>query len=160
MNAPTQGECHSPTLIVIDMQHAFPESEESWMIANVGREIRLAMAESRPIIFVEFKGGGPTHAALTDLLAMPAGGYERVLFVEKDIPSGATEIMKAAQSHKISLKHTRFCGVKTRVCVRQTVGRLYMRLPEDSRFEIVKDACNDPVNDWSFYDCFKRVTLV
>jgi len=160
------------TLIVVDMQPYFHDSNDEQLLANVEREIRLAVERECDIIFTEVpyyspmddEGLKPTHRRLMDLVK----GYKHCRTVQKMMfprgpYEGARNIVNGCEYYHLGKKRFRVCGVYTGGWVRKEDGSvetndsgerqltgcvfdivvgLTKHLPE-AGIKVVQDACRD-----------------
>jgi len=137
-------------LIIIDMQYEFDAAED--VVGPVCEAVKLAMAENRQIVLVEYKCWGHvnaetcgclTYGEITSLLE----GYPNLVVVTKANDGGGQEIVDAVSEFPSDVD---VCGVNIGACVRETVEQL-SRLVPDSEFTLLEEACNGWSNDSSAY---------
>lgn len=107
------------TLVIIDMQKQFYAANKKLIIKACQREIKRAIKNKEPIIFVEYKFHGRTMRELKDLVK----DYKHKHTTIKESNSGAYQIHNAIQKHNLH-KNLRICGVNTDACVLDTVEEL------------------------------------
>lgn len=128
------------TRIVIDMQPTFSAANLPDVVAGVAHEITAGRAAGDHILFLEYKGMGPTHRGLLDLVK----GYSRSYRVVKAEDDGSSKIVWAIDRYDLPCDHFRLCGVNTDCCVQSTIyGLLHDRAHvfPNLRIELVKAAC-------------------
>lgn len=123
-------------LVIIDMQAYFLSALDKDTIKACRREIRFAIKNECPIIFVEYSGNGETIYALKDLV----NDYKKVSFIEKCDNDGSHEIAQEIRAIRSNSLKLRVCGVNVDCCVFDTV--LGLRESFGKEIEIVADATN------------------
>lgn len=118
------------TLVIIDMQYDFKTAHCSRTVKSCEREIKSAIVEKQPIIFVELSGFGSTINQLTNLVR----DYDLYSFVKKCGDNGAREVLAEIHSKKWPID-MRVCGINANFCVQDTV----LSLPNPV---VVADAIN------------------
>lgn len=125
------------TLVIVDMQESFLDSDQRRVKMHCKRLIKKAVQDRAPIIFLEYKGYGPTM----DPLIKALGNYKNAYFLEKDDPDGSSEVQKALLKWKLPSNRLCIAGVNTDQCVFETATVLTGRLPK-ARIEVHADACD------------------
>lgn len=120
------------------MQPGFRASLNEATIDCVAAEIRSARAANHPIVILEYAKYPATHERLLQLVE----GYDKVAIETKREDDGSEELLEACIGNEYFQNVYRVCGVNTLQCVQRTVLGVADRL-EDSRIDVVKDACND-----------------
>jgi len=124
------------TLVVVDMQAKFPDSLGKRVQDNCKRAIRKAVKNKAAIIFVEYKGYGPTLPCLTKL----AKDYKKVYHTVKNEWDGSSHSLELVKMHSLSASKIKVCGVYTDCCVAATVQGLSNKLSR-SKIELLSRAC-------------------
>lgn len=128
----------STTLIIIDMQEAFPASHGA--VKGVLKQIALAKKRRAGILVINFTGEGPLLKEVKKKLQ----NYKRIKYCRKNDDNGAGEAIRAIKAAKFNLSKLRVCGVNTGACVYQTVLGLRRLLKNNAvKIELALDACND-----------------
>lgn len=154
-----------PTLVVVDMQPFFSISVD-WRTVQAVKSLVDRMIEVKAaIVLLEL---GPnlfdnpklrTHPYIMRPLFGPPP-YESYSVVTKFTEDGSQEVIQECRAKGFGMDYLMVCGVKTHVCVKQTVFGLSVKLP-DSRIEVVKDACNSDCRfDWGNMPDAGNITLV
>ncbi len=146
-------------LIIIDMQCSFKAACHDPTIKAVRREILLARCNVEPIIFLEYSTGTFTHPTLIDLLRTPRL-YPDFEVWRKSRWSGADVVVDRCRRRGWPMNRFRLCGVETLACVAETAEELTEITPR-SRIEVVRDACNDKVEDqWGTFPTHPNIQVV
>jgi len=124
------------TLVVVDMQAMFPDSLGKRVQDNCKRAIRKAVKNKAAIIFVEYKGYGPTLPCLTKL----AKDYKKVYHTIKDKWDGSVQSINLVTKHNLVGSKFKVCGVYTDCCVQATVEGL-SKLRPASKINLLSKAC-------------------
>jgi nicotinamidase-related amidase len=154
-----------PTLVVVDMQSFFSISVDWRTVLAVKVLVDRMIDIKAPIVILEF---GPnlydnprlrTHPYIMQPLSRPSP-YGSYSVVTKFTDDGSDEVIGECKARGFGLEYLMVCGVKTHVCVRQTVCGLSRKLP-GSRIEVVRDACNsDRPFDWTTMPTAGNILLV
>lgn len=154
-----------PTLVVVDMQPFFSISVDWRTVLSVKRLVDRMIDINAAIVILEF---GPnlsdspslkTHPYILKPLAGPPS-YRSYSVATKFADDGSDEVIRECRAKGFGMEYFIVCGVKTHVCVRQTVCGLSRQLP-GSRIEVVKDACNsDRRFDWNTMPIGENIVLV
>lgn len=131
------------TLCVVDMQNEFKVQPYTRVADNSAREINKAVQDNANVIFVEYRGCGPTIEQLIKITRDIA--YPRTYRVEKPGDDGSRPIIGEMRKHGLPDHHIKVVGVNTDCCVYRTVYGLKCDLPF-ATIEVVGDACD------SFWD--------
>lgn len=146
------------TRIVIDVQPTFPAANRPNLVVGVTRELMAAMKQKAHILVVEYRHCDPTHSALMAMLK----DYPNYAKITKPGDDGGREVFKSLGKLGFPTKHLRVCGVNTDCCVQATVNTLAKLLP-DSKFELVKNACEwsgSGKYDWRQFPRYANLKLV
>lgn len=127
----------SYTLLIIDMQAHFPASKNGKTIKACTKQIKQAIYNGYPIVFVEFLKCGQTLRCLANL----AKDYDRTFTFLKDKESGAIGFEHIVEHYNLP-RNIRVCGVNTDQCVLATVRDLSSGVFCIKNISVVKDACN------------------
>ena len=151
-------------LVVVDMQPNFVVNPRT--IAAVKREVETARRKDLPIIVLEIpyhrlepdKPYPRTYKSIMKLLA----GYDKAHVVHKLTEGGSVKLLRKCEAMGYQTSLYRVCGVKTDLCVLQTVKGLLKRTK--ASIEVVKGAC-DTIKRyrrfcWVKYPVGKRLRLV
>lgn len=144
-------------LVVVDMQLGFCASLNEATIDAVAGEIEKAKSAKLPIVILEYAKYPKTHERLLQMV----DGYDKLAIETKPENDGSTELLEACIGNEYFQNVYRICGVNTLACVQSTVLGIADRL-EDSRVEVVKNACNDETgaNVWHKFAKRPNVQLV
>ena len=107
------------TLAVVDMQYGFNTAKEELTIQGCAEQIKLAIKNKNPIVFVEYEECGETLEELVKL----TNKYENRFFIEKERDDGSRELKQAIREEKLP-KNIRICGVNFECCVFDTARSL------------------------------------
>ncbi len=107
------------TLAIVDMQDYFDTARERLTIQGCAEQIKLAIKNKNPIVFIEYGGCGETLEELVNLTQK----YENTFFVEKSKDDGSQELKQAIREEKLPEK-IRVCGVNFECCVFDTARSL------------------------------------
>ena len=144
------------TLVVIDMQEAFPAACDPNVIIGVTQEIVTTRTKGGAIILVEYQNCGPSHSGFYKLLK----NYRHKSRIHKRDDDGSLEILRAIHRRGFNDKWLRVCGVNSDCCVAATIRGLLDRSPE-SHVDVVKSACGTFRNtDWRTYIRHANLKLV
>ncbi len=149
------------TLVVIDMQPAFPASGDVTIMAAVKRELGKAVQRGFPIVVVEFSGDG-THVPTNASLMQEVLGYNRLQVVRKYKSDGSAQVLSTCSEHGFGSERFRVCGVYTPLCVLSTVLGIKRAAPNTS-ITVVQDACkNEPglTDGWVRFERIPNVHLL
>jgi len=131
-------------LIVVDMQpyylNYYPSLKQKYLkvLDNVVATMQCAISHRIPIIILEHKFRGPSHAKIRQL----ASYYDKCSFKQKLNISGVVQIEEVISQKNYSPQKFYICGVYYGVCVLQTaldVKANYPKIP----LSVIKNACND-----------------
>lgn len=127
------------SLIVLDYQPHFKAARIKSNLYYCKLEIKKAISNNVPIIFVEYIGAGNTIKSLRDL----TNSYTKVFTIIKHSDSGAKELAEVLNSINSSTKLV-FCGVNTDLCVYDTISDLnfYSESKSDFEIQVIAKACN------------------
>lgn len=139
------------TLVVVDMQPGFDGALGSRVRANCLREIKQAMQDNAPIVFLEFNGYGDTMPELLD----PVSNYENYHQYTKSVDDGGPEVRDAVVEHGLPKKF-KVCGINTDCCVHATVRGLTNFFPM-AMIEVIADACDSDLYHLSGLDRMKQM---
>lgn len=128
----------SYTLVLIDVQPQFYAATNKRTQKNCGSEIRKAIKNNVPIVFVEYITFGKTVPKLTKIVK--ESNYTNVYRLLKQECDGSPEISKLLKQKNLS-KHLRVGGVNTEQCVLETVAGL-VKNNSDIKITVVNKACN------------------
>lgn len=144
------------TLVVVDMQPIFPAARKPDVVVGVTKQVLHAMQNNWSIIFLEYKGSGPTHEGLLKLTK----GYDRKARIRKTKDDGSQAIVRTLKRRRdFSEENFVVCGVNIDCCVWDTVSGLLNKLPAHIR--VVKDACGtDNAFDWRIMMRHSRLTVI
>ena len=144
------------TLVVVDMQPKFVASQNERTIKMVQKEIKMAMDNKCPIVFLEYEEYGPTDKRLKEVIK----GYKKCKFVKKRMDDGSDYVIRICNLHKYPLNNFRVCGVNTGACVKSTVSGL-ATLPY-THIKVPKGACNTTHENykWKYFPTFGNVKTV
>ena len=120
-------------LVLIDLQRAFPASNDKKLIHAVSREIRFCREYSYPIVNLLYEG----HGSLRSELSLLTRGYKFLYNVIKNSDDGALDLLDYMFNKGIDNSVIRVCGVNLGMCVKSTLESLSVYAP-DSRIELVK----------------------
>jgi Isochorismatase family. len=129
------------TLLIIDMQAYFKAARSKRVQEEVSKEMRQAIQDNMPIIFLEYIGCGSSVKKLTKNIEFP-NQYYRSYVIGKNDDDGAREVMVLLKSFRLPKNHIKVCGVNTSACVFETVVSLRHKL-KSSKIELLVNACND-----------------
>jgi nicotinamidase-related amidase len=122
------------------MQKTFTASTLKSVQRGCISEIKKAIKQNAPIVFVEYKSYGKTVEKLTQLVSKT--NYTNVYTITKMSNNGAREIDKLLREKRLPKNHLRVCGVNTDCCVLETVDGLDgMYGKRDLLIEVVSNAC-------------------
>lgn len=107
------------TLAVVDMQYHFDTATEELTIQGCAEQIKIAIKNKNPIVFVEYEGLGETLEELTNLTKK----YNNTFFVEKSRDDGSRELRQVIREENLPEK-IRICGVNFECCVFDTARSL------------------------------------
>lgn len=144
------------TLIVIDMQPAFGNSNNKRLLRNCAKEIENAIAAKNAVILVEYLGWGSTHQYLFEMLL----GYSRFQLIKKYEDDGSDEIIDCIKNNKLKAPF-RICGVNLDWCVKQTTISLAKKLPR-RKVHVIQSACR-PLKkkyNWNQFTKHKNIQIV
>ncbi len=150
----------SYTLVVIDMQQAFPPARDSLLQQNIRREICAAKTANTAIVMVEFVSVYPDYGTTIPILTNLVSGYDRCAVVKKTYDDGSRPIIEACSQAGYTMKNFRLVGVNINFCVLATTRGLAAKLPK-SRVVVIKDACNAMLcpAPWRDFAGLDRITL-
>lgn len=129
------------TLLVIDMQAYFSAARNKRVQEEVSKEIRQAIKDNMPIIFLEYIGCGSSVKQLTKNVAHP-NHYDKSYLIGKTTGGGSREVLTLIKAFRLPQKHIKVCGVNTSACVFETTVGLRQKL-KGSKIELLVNACND-----------------
>src|SRR5271167_52729 len=101
----------SSTLVVIDMQEVFAAARKNSVQKSCIREIKKAIRDRAPIVFVEYDGYDPTLPALTSVVKQ--ANYTKAYHVRKRHNDGGKEIAQFLTKKHLPKLNMRVCGVNT-----------------------------------------------
>jgi nicotinamidase-related amidase len=127
------------TLVVVDMQAAFPAAKDDIVIEEVIGQIEFTIANNLPIMFLEYIDLGSTIACVR----RAAVHYKHKRYVQKLFDDGSREVMWVVASKNWPLRF-RVCGVNTNACVRATA----LGLADYGRVVVYLPGCNDSGEVW------------
>jgi nicotinamidase-related amidase len=148
----------SYTLCVIDMQPHFVATTMQRAKQACAREIRKAIRDKAPILFVEYAHYGPTLPELTDLTKK----YHRTYHVTKASNNGGKEVMEFLTQKHLPKLNLRVVGVNTDYCVAQTVQGINSACT-NCNIHVIADACDSNANHISglkYMHSLQRVKVV
>lgn len=125
------------TLVVVDVQKNYGVSAAA-IETLVRRQVQLAVRLNWNIIFLEYKGDGPTLPPITAVVQKC--NYPRYKIVRKKGYDGSAEVVKACYRCGYGTKYIRVCGLMSGYCVKETVRGLSSKLPQ-SQIEVVPRSC-------------------
>jgi nicotinamidase-related amidase len=128
------------SLIIVDMQKEFHASRFNRVQRNIRTEIRKAIKDEAPILFVEYDCYKPTIPSLTK--PVKEVSYKKAFHVRKARNDGSQEIDKALRKNKLPRKYLRIMGINTDCCVLETIEGLDGIFQKNYRIEVVADACD------------------
>ena len=139
------------------MQKYFTTSLHRPTIVGCQREIKKAIKNRNPILFVEFNSYGTTMPALTRLTK----DYSKTRQVIKYRDGGGREVYDTLLHNKFHYKTLRVCGVNTSYCVYSTVSELSQKWGILD-IQVVKEAinCTSPKDGLKRLKTIDRVELV
>lgn len=109
-------------LVIIDMQPHFKASKKA--SRHVAKEIRAAMTNEQPIVFVEYCGYGKSIRHLRRI----AQEYKHVSYIEKCNDNGSREIAAHLKAeYGLEMAPLRVVGVNTAACVERTIEPLSLQ---------------------------------
>jgi nicotinamidase-related amidase len=129
----------SYTLIIVDMQARFSAATKKIVQRNCQVEIRKAIKNNIPIVFLEFEDCGPTLRSLTDIVAN--ANYSYAYKAVKPINDGSEHVLSLLRKKKLPRTDFRVCGVNTDCCVLSTVEGLDSKIAKKLKIEVVSKAC-------------------
>lgn len=129
----------SECLLIIDMQASFDASLDPKVQRSCIREIKKAMREQAPIVFVEYSGHGSTISELTDVVEQ--AHYKKVHHVLKHDDDGSDVIVEFLRKKHLPRSNLSVVGVNSNWCVRSTVAGLTYLL-KSATIKVIADACN------------------
>lgn len=133
----------SYTLCVIDMQEVFSAARKGSVQKSCIREVKKAIRDKAPIVFVEYAGYDPTLPILTNVVKQ--ANYKKAYHVSKNKNDGGTEVSQFLTKKHLPKLNMRVCGVNTDYCVRETVEGLRRNIA-GAQIHIVGDACSSAYN--------------
>lgn len=166
------------TLVVVDMQSNFTAANDARTVANVGREIRAAMAGGHDVVVVSIpywspmdeEGLPPVHPQLTKLLV----GYPHQASCSKlSWQYGGSNVVNCCQRGNLGTERFRLVGVNAGGWIREANGALRLdretgkplatgcvfcmaielsQVVPNAAIEVVQDACNDPGSSTNWND--------
>jgi hypothetical protein len=132
------------------MQPFFEASKKQKVRAGCAEQIKKAMADNCPIVFVEYLSYGRTCKYLTDLTK----NYNKVHFVLKDIDDGSYNIRECVEHFKLPKSVLKLVGVNADQCVFDTAVGL-KSLFSKSNIEVIKKATASCSNNYYVLNSFK-----
>ena len=124
--------------LAIDVQFEFEASRSQFLQDNIIKQILRARKRGDLIIFLEYKGDGPTIPRIMEAVE----GYEHFYVGTKTSDCGAKLVGDLIEELGISLvKNIRVCGVRTESCVFNTIYGLSLS-PMFLKIFILGNACN------------------
>lgn len=103
------------TLVVVDMQYGFSTALEELTILGCQEQIKNAIQENNPIVFVEFFGYRETLLELTQLTA----NYNNKFVLCKSCDNGGHVVQDVISKNNLP-QNIKICGVNVDCCVWQT----------------------------------------
>lgn len=154
------------TLVVIDVQTGYLDAAEA-IRYPVRLEILRAMKQGWGIVFVQMNKMGKTLPEL--LREVTSRKYTRYYApVTKELADGSAQVIAACERLGYSKRLIRVCGLRSNICVQDTVEGLSKKLP-DARIEVKQTACFPAPRghncfaghfDWSTFPVLPNVVLV
>jgi nicotinamidase-related amidase len=129
----------SYSLILIDLQPIFSAAAKPSVQRACIREIKKAIKDRAPIVFVEFNGYEPTLPLLTEVVKQ--ANYKKAYHVVKYGNDGGYEISQFLTKKHLPKMNMRVGGVNSNFCVKETVQGLKNYIP-GANIHVVADACN------------------
>jgi nicotinamidase-related amidase len=146
--------CDTP-LVIIDMQNYWLNVDNFSYIPTFARAKEIdALVNSVVAKIEEAKSKNETIVILEQLLPRLGKledtdarivehlkGYEKVILLKKERPSGAKEIKSKFDELGIEPEGLKVCGVHTGNCVKDTVEDLIKIMPSLNHLTVIEDAC-------------------
>jgi nicotinamidase-related amidase len=123
-------------LIIVDMQNQFAGVNQSWLIRNAVKHVKVARKSNVPVVLVEMYAFGPTNPEIKRVLK----GYDNYTTVTKYAGDGSVQVSEALQEKwKITSPVTlKMLGVYTAACVKATTNGL---INKGYQVKVIEEAC-------------------